>query len=364
LSSFAESNVVSPKELEAYALEYQAQYTRLSDENVGLTSHLTDFSNFTFFEFHDYSITEVISSTHGAALFFDPLNKPNRIYLEQISEPIEYYFWPEMTTDTKTLPIIRIAEGEYPLDSTISAQYGLLYVDPEATVRFTVKGKTFNFTDNAAITVFGTVIQEHSLLLKGSNNKEDWSIAQAGIDALSEFTWDLRSAGVDDYAIKNLGAKYKIPFLLSKIALRMESGEYRNNPAVFYSDYEDLKSAAAGTMNETLTNVLTDYYLKQQQRQLSFWEKANAFFVQNTLGVAIISFIAGIASTIAVPFILRLFKRALSLVHNIKAVQLFFRNHANIHLSPQCPFINNGFPCSLVAVAFQGSKILPLNLIV
>lgn len=309
LPLFVESNVISPEELEAYALEYQTQYTRLSDENAGLTSHLTNLSNFAFFEFHDYSITGVISSTHGAALFFDPSNKPNRIYIKKISEPIEYYFWPKMTTDTKALPIIRVAEGEYPLDSTISAQYGLLYVDPEATMRFTVKGKTFNFTDNAAIIVFGTVIQEHSLLLKGSNSKEDWSIAQAGMDALSEFAWDLRSAGVNDTAIKNLGTKYKIPFLLSKIALRMESGEYRNNPAVFYSDYEDLKNAAAGTMNDTLTNVLTDYYLKQQQPELSIWEKANAFFVQNTLGVAILSFILGIASGIAAPYILRLFKR-------------------------------------------------------
>jgi hypothetical protein len=309
LSSFVESDTISPEELRAYALEYQAQYTRLSDENAGLTSHLTNLSDFAFFEFHDYSITGVISSTHGAALFFDPLNEPNRFYPKQISESIEYYFWPKMTHDTKTLPIVRVAEGEYPLDSTISAQYGLLYIDPGATMRFTVKGKTFNFTDNAAIIVFGTVIQEHSLLLKGSNSKEDWSIAQAGMDALSEFTWDLKTVGVDNSTIKNLEAKYKIPFLLSKIALRMKNSEYRDNPAVFYADYEELKNAAAGTMNDTLTSVLSDYYLKQQQPELSLWERVNAFFVQNTFGVAILSFAVGIASGIVASYILKFPKR-------------------------------------------------------
>lgn len=246
---------------------------------------------------HWYTVQGVISEKHGAAISFDSSMKTPWEF-KVISEPIEYYYFPDMARNINGLPIVYISEGVYPMNETVYDSKALIEVDPQAVVRTTTQEAPFDFSENGAMIVFGTLIEKNSLLLKGSNNQEDWSISQADLDALSEFEWDLESANASASAIQQLNTEYEVPFLLSEISSKMANGDYKNNPSAFYADFEQLKEAAANTMNDTLTNVLNDFYANQQMSQPSSLTQLNDFFVQNAIGVVIISllstFIGGI----------------------------------------------------------------------
>jgi len=85
---------------------------------------------------------------------------------------------------------------------------------------------------------------------------------------------------MNETATQNIETKYKPSMLLDRIASRMKSGVYRNNQALFNSDYEELRRVAADTMNDMLTKVLNDYYAMQQGTSPSFLEKAANYLLQ------------------------------------------------------------------------------------
>jgi len=275
LPFFMRSEVVSREELKDYIKEYSSEYRGLVEENMALLDRpfaegtsKSSSSNLTFYWNPPDRMEGVISRTHGAAVFFNHSDaKSVQIVTKEFPEPIEYYVWPKMVKDTSGLPIVRImkAEGYYHLDSQVSCSYGLLYVDPGANLRYTREGKAFNISGQGAIVIFGSLIHEDRMILKGTNNKEDWSKTQARFDALSEFVWDCRDI-LNTTMIEKIDSEYRLPILLEKMALRMKSGHYRDNPNLFREDFEELEKICSS--NETLSKVLNEYYDVQKTPSL------------------------------------------------------------------------------------------------
>jgi len=270
---FKEESIVANTGLKEYVERYLGEYRRLVEENMALLdrgiieeSSQSGSHNLTFYWHPPKKIEGIISGSRGAAVFFDyPESEILQISIKRLSEPIEHYVWPEMIRNTTSLPVIRILEGVYPLDSPVTNDRALLYADPGAILRYTGKGRAFNILDRGAIVIFGSLIEENRMILKGSNNKEDWSQLQARFDALSEFAWDCKDI-LNETTIKTLEAKYKLPLLLEKIGSRIENSRYRGNPHLFTADFEELKEVEAP--NETLSKILNDYLNMQENPPL------------------------------------------------------------------------------------------------
>jgi hypothetical protein len=240
-----ESERVSSDGIREYVQEYFSEYKYLFDgQNVPFSDlNITDMSNFTFFlGWHGLDTTAVISTTHGASLFFNSsLQGSSIVTVKEISDPIEYYVWPQMQRNRTELPSVAIEPGDYPIDGVLNVDGALLYAEPGANLRCVRKDRPFNVTSNGAVWILGTYILEHSILLKGSNTKEDWSNTQANIDALSEFLWDCQGTKMNATSIQNIETKYKPSMLLERIAFRMKDRTYKNNHVLFNSDYEELR---------------------------------------------------------------------------------------------------------------------------
>lgn len=271
------SNVVLCEELKNYIEEYLSEYTRFVDENYGLLSFPQSYlSNFTFFLHPPSEIEGVISRTHGAAIFFNFPDRENRqITIKEISDSIEYYIWPEMPRNTSALPWVLIKHGDYHLDTQVNISHGLLFVEPGANLRYTGKENAFNISGNGAIVIFGSLVYEDRMILKGTNSKEGWSKIQARFDALSDFVWDCEGV-LNATTIERINAKYKLPLLLDKIAFRMESGRYWDNPSLFTKDYEELEKICPS--NSTLSKVLNDYYEMQKSAPSTLLEQLSDFW--------------------------------------------------------------------------------------
>lgn len=184
-----------------------------------------------------------------------------------------------MPKNTKDLPVVRILKAPtyYHLDTQVTYSYGLFYVDPGANLRYTGEGRAFNISGSGAIVIFGSLIEEDRMILKGSNSKEDWSKLQARFDALSEFVWDSKDI-LNETIIETLEARYKLVLLLDKIDSRIESGRYRDNPALFTADFEELKDV--GAPNETLSKILNDYIDMQENPPPQWYESLWSIFLE------------------------------------------------------------------------------------
>lgn len=307
---FKESPIVSSEGLKDYILEYSAEYRRFVEENMGLLDRgiVEGYSqsgshNLTFYWNYPKKIHGVISSSHGTAVFFNHSDRKNtEISIKSLSEPIEYYVWPNMPKNTTGLPVVRILKAStcYHLDSKVSYDYGLIYVDPEAKLRYTGEGHVFDISGLGAIAIFGSLIEEDRMILKGSNSKEDWSELQARFDALSEFTWDCRDI-LNESTIKTLEAKYKLPLMLDKIGTRIERRKYVDNPDLFTADFEELK--AIGAPNGTLSKILSDYLNMQENPPLKWYELLCSFCLENIREIAVTvigTIIGGVCLTIIV----------------------------------------------------------------
>jgi len=258
-----EREIVAAKELENYISEYLSTYRNIVAENIGLVGY--NLSRFHFYLHYPKEIEGIISHSRGAAVFFNFSETETLIRIKEFSDSIEYYFWPEMARDLSKLEIVKIerAPTPYDLDSTINILAGvLLLVEPKATLIYTGEGNSFNISDKGALVIFGSLIHENKIILKGSNSKDDWSQTQAGLDATSQFIWDCRGI-LNTTLLEDIEAKNKVPLLLNKIGVRMTSSKYKTNQDLFYEDYEELKKFYAS--NETLQQVLNDFYDLQKE---------------------------------------------------------------------------------------------------
>jgi len=282
-----ESEVVSSQEFETYIEEYLSEYTALVNENYALLTFPQSYlSNFTFFLHPPNEIEVIISRTHGAVVFFNTsTRKETKITMKETSEPIEYYVWPQMPKNTSHLPWVLVKAGHYHLDSPVIYDYGLFYLEPGVIMRYTGEGEGLRISGDGAITIFGSVIYEDRMVLKGTNSKEDWSKIQARFDALADFAWDCRGA-LNETKIEEINSRHKFFLLLDKIAFRMESNRYRDDPDLFRVDYEELEKVCPS--NATLSEVLNDYFEMQKTPQPTQLER-----FWNTYMIPIITTIIG-----------------------------------------------------------------------
>jgi len=288
------SPVVSDDELETYIDELLSEYRRFVDDNYGLLAF--NISNFGFYFRPPNEIEGTISKTHGAAVFFHSSNREKtRITIEEILEPIEYHVWPDMPKNTSGLEWVLVKAGDYHLDSPVIYDYGLLYLEPGVNMRYTGEGEGLRISDYGAVTVFGTLIYEDRMILKGTNNHEDWSKIQARFDALSEFLWDCRNV-LDEKEIEELNVEYTLFFLLDRIALRMRTGRYRDNPTLFREDYNELERVCSS--NATLSEVLNNYLEMQENPPPTLieqiWDFIYPEIVATVVGGIILAIVFGI----------------------------------------------------------------------
>jgi len=282
---FNHSSIVSHDELNEYFLTYLTEYAQLVEENMGLLdfgmingNSSSGSQNLTFYWQRPYQVQGVISSVHGAALF---LNRSNREEFEvtDSNEAIEYYVWPSMAKNTTNLPSIRVlkATSYYVLDTQVTADGAVTYIDPGANLIYTGQGHAFSFPKGTgAVIFFGTLMEGNRLILKGSNNGEDWSELQARIDSLDRFLWDCKDI-LNETTLQSLKAKYTLPLLLERISARMNDSSYKGNPSLFTDDYGELQTMGAPT--ETLNKVLNDYYEMQSTKSPTIFEQIGSFFV-------------------------------------------------------------------------------------
>jgi len=278
LPSFKESSVVSHEGLRSYFEEYLAEYSKLVEENgplldQGIVEGYSESGshNLTFHWQRPYQIEGVISETHGAMLSFNHSNSM-AFTISDFSLPIEYYVWPAMVADPSGLPSIRVLKAStyYHLDSYVSADGVLTYVDPGANLMYTGPGYAFRFSKGGLLIIFGSLTEKSGLILKGSNLKEDWSRLQADFDSLSRFLWDCGEI-LNETTIKSIDTKYRLPLQLEKMSARLKNGAYADNPNLFMEDYEELKTVC--TSETTLSKVLGDYYEMQGTASPTMVEK-------------------------------------------------------------------------------------------
>jgi flagellar basal body-associated protein FliL len=236
---FSHSSIVSHDELDGYFLIYLTEYGQLVEENMGLLdsgifqgNSSSGSQNLTFYWQRPYQVQGVISSFHGAALFLSRSSK-EEFEVTDSNEAIEYYFWPSMAKNTTNLPSIRIlqATSYYVLDTQIAVDGAVMYIDPGANLIYTGQGHVFSFPKGTgAVIFFGTLMEDNRLILKGSNNGEDWSELQARIDSLDRFLWDCKDI-LNETTLQSLKTKYTLPLLLERISARMNDGSYKGNRA-------------------------------------------------------------------------------------------------------------------------------------
>jgi len=256
--------VISRDELKNYVEKYLSEYVKLVDDNYALLSFPQNYLiNFSFYVNPSAEITGVISRSHGVVIFFNSSERKETIKLaiSEVGEPIEYYIWPDMPENTSGLKWVLIKAGFYHLDSPVTYDYGLSFLEPGVIMRYTGEGEGLRISGEGAIEIFGTLIYEDRMILKGTNNREDWSEIQARFDALSEFIWDCKQA-LNQSQIEEINAEYKFYLLLDRVALRMRNGKYRDNPSLFKQDYEELEMVSLS--NATLSKVLNDYLEMQE----------------------------------------------------------------------------------------------------
>jgi len=181
LSYFRDSRIVSHEGLKSYFEEYLSEYSRLVEENgpqldQGIVEgYSTSGShNLTFHWQRPYQVDGVISKAHGAMLAFNH-SSSMKFAISDFSLPIEYYIWPTMVRDPTGLPSIRVLKAStyYHLDSYVTADGVLTYVDPGANLMYTGSGHAFRFSEGGLLIVFGSLTEKDGLILKGSNLKED-----------------------------------------------------------------------------------------------------------------------------------------------------------------------------------------------
>lgn len=290
------SSKISDNDLLNYAREYLSQYHGLVEAYYSLiltSSNSSSMSNFPLYLNYPNEIVGIISRTHGAVLFFNYSQTTGNVTeIEEIPNPVEYYLWPSMPANTSGLPwvLIKHADTDYVLDSPVQIPYGLLYVESGANLRYIGSGHAFDITGLGAITIFGSLVEENKMVLKGSNDKDEWSISQARLDSLSAFISDCKGV-LNDSDIKTIQTTFECSFLLNRMLSLLSSGKYRDNPWLFTQDYEKLRNAGAD--NATLTKVETDYIEMQETPTPSLTDSIWAFFVEHILGGMIFGTVLG-----------------------------------------------------------------------
>lgn len=201
-------NMISAKDLEEYTKRYLDEY-KILFETYG--SDLGNLSEFDFYSGYPYYVKGVISKVHGAAIFFYSSSE-ERIDFETIEERIEFYLWPEMkawwnNSDT------------------------FLVLQEHETVTFdaSVWPEPIEINLGGHFEIYGTLIYENRMLLKGSNQKQKWLPEIALIDATNQFLLLAREEALDEAEIRKIEGYSLLRAKAEEIERKLRTGEYGDN---------------------------------------------------------------------------------------------------------------------------------------
>lgn len=200
--------MISGKDLEEYTRRYLNEYKVLF-ETYG--SDLGNLSEFDFYSGYPYHVKGVISKAHGAAIFFYSSSE-EEIDVETIEERIEFYLWPEMKAwwdNSDTFMVLQEYE----------------------TVTFdaSVWPEPIKINPGGHFEIYGTLIYENRMVLKGSNQKLKWLPETALIDSTNQFLWIAREKALNEAEIRKIEGYSLLRAKAEEIERKLGTGEYGDN---------------------------------------------------------------------------------------------------------------------------------------
>jgi len=303
-------NRVDEKELKNYVESYLKKYKEVVEENL----HLVHDIEYVFFKYNNNpkAIYGVISKNHGAAIVIK-YDATEDVYwnIKIIDRPVEYYFWPNMSSDLNQLKIVKIASNESPyiLDSQISIKnFALLLVSEGASLYHIEKSESpFKIEGSGAVVILGELVSRSGLMIKGTSTKQAWSTYQAGLDALKHFFWDCESR-LNETIIKQIEEKHKKPLLFEKINENLNNKYYKDHPEEFYSDLYELERLG---ISEEMKTMLWSRY-SELTREPTLWEKIIDFLLRESSKAVIATIIGVLLGYILHDYIARILKKTRS----------------------------------------------------
>ena len=231
-------NMISEKDLEEYTGRYLNEY-KILFETYG--PDLGNLSEFDFYLGYPYRVEGVVSKVHGAAIFFYSSSE-EEIDVETIEERIEFYLWPEM-------------KGWWDNSDTF------MVLQEHETVTFdaSVWPEPIKINPGGHFEIYGTLIYENRMILKGSNQKEKWLPEIALIEATNQFLWIAREKALDEAEIRKIEGYSLLRAKAEEIERKMETGEYGDNWRMKLKDEDefwqiaeewDIKAQAARQIRE------------------------------------------------------------------------------------------------------------------
>lgn len=226
--------IVSEQALEDYARTYLQEYMDLVE------FYGNGFGNLTQFRFCEhYDVLAVVSSAHGAAVFFDSSSKWS-FETKTIPERIEFYVWKNMREyeNDSFWHIQHPQENGLP-NYTISAN--LQVGDGTTPTYFYVGEKTVaTLTNDYTITVKplgrmridGALKYENRMILRGSNNERDWLPKAAVIDATNEFLRIAKDLAVAEAGLRKIAGFDILREKAEQIERNKATGVYEGNEAL------------------------------------------------------------------------------------------------------------------------------------
>ena len=293
---------VNEKELESYVEAYLKEYKEVVEDNF----HLVHDIEHIFFKYNNNPkrIYGAVSQNHGAAIVLDYDTTEEPYWdVKVIDKAIEYYFWPNMSSNLKDLEVIKIigSESPYVLDSQIRIRnFGLLLVSERASLYYIGEGDSpFKIEGPGAVMVFGELISRSGLILKGENTKQAWSTYQAGLDALKHFFWDSENR-LNETIVNQIETEHKKPLLLEKINENINGKYYRDHPEEFYNDLDELEELG---LSEEMNTLIWNKY-SELTRQPTLMESILDVLQRSALEI-IIATIAGVLTGVLVFWLTR-----------------------------------------------------------
>lgn len=263
-----ENFIVSKEEFKEYIETYLSKYKQLVENNIPLESR----EEFKFYENYPYEVMGILSTSHGAAIFFNH-SSITKITVNIIEKRIEFYVWPQM-------------EKWWNNAST----YFVIKKDEKIIFPEQAGDDPIIITKGGRIEIFGVLIYENKMLLKGCNKKDCWSKESAELDALLDFLRVAKEIIKNEAELKEIEGINKLIILADKIARNERNGLYTDNTELLAKDYKEYFELARefGIETQIATNIL-----KNEIEKYSITPKTPWYYNSYIVGV-ITSIIGGI----------------------------------------------------------------------
>lgn len=263
------SDIIAPSGLEEYAKRYLLEYQILFDT---YGSDLGDLGEFKFYSGYPYRAQGILSSIHGAAIFFYSSTE-QEIEIQTIDERIEFYLWTVMKdnppttfweTESEEAPSLdvyyieanlRIGNGTTPTFFALRKNEVAIFASSEIPFDYRIIVEPLGY-----MKVDGILIYENRMILKGSNNERDWLPEIALLDATNEFLRLARTAALDDAEIKQIQGFSLLKAKAEQIERNLASGAYEDDWRLRWKDEEEFWQIAKqyGIMEELAQRILEE----------------------------------------------------------------------------------------------------------